>query len=85
MNDNTEALRITIKDLTHAAVELRRLHDENEHNYAMSVKWAKEAGKRQDQINELVEALRRCRDMVGHPDNVAFIDAALAKVEASNG
>ena len=34
---------------------------------------------------ELVEALRRCRDMVAHPDNLAFIDAALAKVEASNG
>jgi len=33
----------------------------------------------------LVEALRRCRDMVGHPDNLAFIDAALAKVGANNG
>lgn len=22
-------------------------------------------------------ALQRCRDMVGHPDNIAFIDAAL--------
>lgn len=32
---------------------------------------------------ELVEALRRCRAMVGHPDNIAWIDEALAKVEAS--
>lgn len=33
--------------------------------------------------DELVEALRRCRNMVAHPDNLAFIDAALAKVEAN--
>lgn len=31
---------------------------------------------------ELVEALRACREMVGHADNVAFIDAALAKAKA---
>lgn len=31
------------------------------------------------QRDELLAALRKCRDMVGHPDNVAFIDAAIAK------
>ena len=56
----SEAVKITIDDLTAAAAELRRLHALNA---------------------ELVEALRRCRDMVAHPDNLAFIDAALAKVE----
>ena len=30
---------------------------------------------------ELLEALRRCRDMVAHPDNLQFIDAALAKAD----
>lgn len=33
----------------------------------------------------LVGALRRCREMVGHPDNVAFIDAALTKASAGAG
>ena len=30
---------------------------------------------------ELLEALCCVRDMVGHPDNLAFIDAALAKAK----
>lgn len=30
---------------------------------------------------ELLDALKQCRDMVGHPDNVALIDSALAKAE----
>lgn len=28
------------------------------------------------------KALERCANMVGHPDNVALIEAAIAKVEA---
>ena len=75
-----------------AAAELRRLVAENE-----ALREVNEAfGKRQEWWNEkmvaleainaeLREALRRCRDMVAHPDNLAFIDAALAKVEARNG
>lgn len=31
-----------------------------------------------DEIERLRAALRECRNMVGHPDNIAFIDAALA-------
>lgn len=30
------------------------------------------------EIERLREALLKCRDMVGHPDNIAIIDAALA-------
>lgn len=29
--------------------------------------------------DELLAALKTCREMVGHPDNIAFIDAAIAK------
>ncbi len=32
---------------------------------------------------ELLVALCCVRDMVGHPDNLAFIDAAVAKAEAA--
>ena len=32
---------------------------------------------------ELLVALCCVRDMVGHPDNLAFIDAAIAKAEAA--
>jgi hypothetical protein len=31
----------------------------------------------------LLESLCCVRDMVGHPDNLAFIDAAIAKAEAA--
>ncbi len=35
------------------------------------------------QRDELVAALERCREMVGHPDNISFIDEALAKVKGA--
>ena len=36
--------------------------------------------RRLHEVNqELLEALCCVRDMVGHPDNLAFIDAAIAK------
>jgi len=34
-----------------------------------------------EQRDELLAALEKCRDMVGHPDNIAFIDAAIAEVK----
>jgi hypothetical protein len=33
------------------------------------------------QRGKLLVALEKCRDMVGHPDNIAFIDAAIAEVK----
>lgn len=33
------------------------------------------------QRDRLLAALEKCRDMVGHPDNIAFIDAAIADVK----
>lgn len=33
------------------------------------------------QRDELLAALKQCREMVGHPDNVALIEAAIAKAE----
>ena len=30
---------------------------------------------------ELLEALKQCRDMVWHPDNLALIDSAIDKAE----
>lgn len=33
--------------------------------------------------DELLAALRQCREMVGHPDNVALVDAAIAKAEVA--
>lgn len=80
-----------------AAAELRRLHAELERKSdAIQRLWkerdelrsecrtlVRQNGEWQELTAELVEALRRCRDMVEHPDNLAFIDAALAKVEAS--
>ena len=93
----SEAVKITIDDLTAAAAELRRLHAELERKSdAIQRLWkerdelrsecrtlVRQNGEWQEFTAELVEALRRCRDMVAHPDNLAFIDAALAKVEAS--
>ena len=93
----SETVKITIDDLTAAAAELRRLHAELERKSdAIQRLWkerdelrsecrtlVRQNGEWQELNAELVEALRRCRDMVAHPDNLAFIDAALAKVEAS--
>lgn len=33
------------------------------------------------QRDRLLAALEKCRDMVGHPDNVAFINTAIAEVK----
>lgn len=33
------------------------------------------------QRDKLLAALEQCRDMVGHPDNVAFINTAIAEVK----
>ena len=66
-----------------AAAELRRLHAELERKSDAIQRLWKERDELRALNAELVEALRRCRDMVGHPDNLAFIDAALAKVGAS--
>ena len=33
------------------------------------------------EVDALRETLARCREMVGHPDNIAFIDTALAQGE----
>lgn len=52
-----------------AAAELRRLHAVNK--------------RLEDVTQKLLEALCCVRDMVGHPDNLAFIDAAIAKAEAA--
>ena len=38
------------------------------------------AASRDAEIAELVAALNDVRAMIGHPDNIAIIDAALAKV-----
>lgn len=37
------------------------------------------------QRDELLEALCKCRDMVGHPDNIAMIDEAIAKATGQKG
>ena len=36
------------------------------------------------QRDKLLAALEQCRDMVGHPDNVAFINAAIAEVKGQS-
>jgi len=36
------------------------------------------------QRDKLLAALEKCRDMVGHPDNIAFIDAAIADVKGQS-
>lgn len=46
------------------------------------VSWACTIDRLVRERDELLEALRRCREMVGHPDNIAEIDAAIAKAEA---
>lgn len=33
---------------------------------------------------DMLEALWACRAMVGHPDNIAFIDAAIAKATGAD-
>ena len=38
-----------------------------------------------EQRDELLEALCKCRDMVGHPDNIAMIDEAIAKATGQKG
>ena len=69
-----------------AAAELRRLHgiefalrDCEKTLEGMAKKYMDAA----DQRNELLVALCCVRDMVGHPDNLAFIDAAIKKAEAA--
>ncbi len=37
------------------------------------------AGDMKAQRDQLLAALQKCRSMVGHPDNIAFIDTAIAK------
>ena len=54
--DDCNRLDLTLPE---AAAELRRLHEENEHNYATSVKWAKAFGEQSDRINTLEAALRQ--------------------------
>ena len=44
-------------------------------------KVAAELRRQHAEIAKLRGALARCREMVGHPDNIAFIDAALAQGE----
>lgn len=75
MSDNTKALR--------CADALDALRSDNTAE-ALADQAAAELRRLHALNAELVEALRCCRDMVGHPDNVALIDAAMAKVEASN-
>ena len=36
------------------------------------------------QRDKLLAALEQCRDMVGHPDNVDFINAAIAEVKGQS-
>ena len=36
------------------------------------------------QRDKLLVALEQCRDMVGHPDNVDFINAAIAEVKGQS-
>jgi len=36
------------------------------------------------QRDRLLAALEKCRDMVGHPDNIAFINAAIAEVKGQS-
>ena len=36
------------------------------------------------QRDKLLAALEKCRDMVGHPDNVDFINAAIAEVKGQS-
>ena len=74
---------LSVKHIMDAAEELRRLHDLLGKANALCRIRADRIKKLEALNAELVEALRRCRDMVAHPDNLAFIDAALAKVEAS--
>jgi len=82
----SEAVKITIDDLTAAAAELRRLHAENEAvkvaRDTMGNLWAKEKA-----LNaELVEALHQIRAHTLYSPTGAvhlIARAALAKVEAS--
>ena len=37
----------------------------------------------EQQRDKLLAALEKCRDMVGHPDNVDFINAAIAEVKGT--
>jgi hypothetical protein len=73
------------EDIEKAAAELRRLH-------ARDKEWESVTGFMQTTTDrmesellrlhsvnaQLLEALCCVRDMVGHPDNLAFIDAAIA-------
>ena len=36
------------------------------------------------QRDKLLVALEQCRDMVGHPDNVDFINAAISEVKGQS-
>ena len=37
-----------------------------------------------EQRDKLLATLEQCRDMVGHPDNIAFINAAIAEVKGQS-
>ena len=72
MDKQPEALRVAELEAMHERGTIRRGHidemlTELRRMYALN--------------QELLEALCCVRDMVGHPDNLAFIDAALAKVK----
>ena len=72
MDKQPEALRLAELEAMHERGTIRRGHidemlTELRRMYALN--------------QELLEALCCVRDMVGHPDNLAFIDAVLAKAK----
>ena len=71
MKDLSEARRIVEQqrgEIARLKAELADMRDE-------------EIAELRQQRDKLLVALEQCRDMVGHPDNVAFINTAIAEVK----
>lgn len=71
-----------LENLTAIGETIASMHDRATSGQLRAMTQARLATAQRD---DLLAALRRCRDMVGHPDNIAEIDAAIAKIEGKKG
>ena len=91
MTEQSEALRLAewieqemfCQADAEIAAELRRLHSENIAAVSSFLSADDERIKLRAQRDELLEALKVARSIIGHPDDAhsQLIDAAIAKVE----
>ena len=72
-------------DIVEQADEIERLRAERDRAIKTTSAFALDVAAKDTEIERLRAALRECRKMVGHPDNMAFINAALGDEQLEKG